>query len=225
MHKIPGLDSPLTVIACVAALVLLHVFPWASVVAADERPITAATSSQVRIPVFPSAPKEKAEGVEEMLESYIMLEDGSVLTFGDWIVGALNKDKAGHLMSDYDRRLFLGEMARAGVGVYGPLVDRTPGAYAAARRAFTIAPETTGQLVKRYARPLLCAFGCTPDTSLPLGMVSRTFMATTASGGEGPTALFRSQFDDWFAESLAISAADYRDLGVLRQQMKDAGLR
>ncbi len=78
------------------------------------------------VPVFPrlgdkkdpsddSEPKLPA-GVD-LRDSYIIMEDGSVLSTADWIKGSLLKNQTGVGMSDYQNRLFLGQVARAMVGM------------------------------------------------------------------------------------------------------------
>jgi len=68
----------------------------------------------LNVPVYPkgSALKKAPSDITDLHEQYILLNDGSVITMADWILGALKTSDLNREMSDLDRRLFLGEVAR-----------------------------------------------------------------------------------------------------------------
>ncbi|MCJ9427440.1 hypothetical protein [Kordiimonas marina] len=112
--------------------------------------LTVSQSSPLVVPVYPLHSKKGAlpKGAD-LRDSYVVLKDGSVMSVADWILGALKSDQGGVGMSDYENRLFLGQVARALVGQDEKLVDRTPvpqpvaGLAAAAGQApFRIGPFT-----------------------------------------------------------------------------------
>jgi len=68
----------------------------------------------LRVPVYPkrdSEDKPLPDGAD-LRDQYILLDDGSVISMADWVLGALNKSDIGRSLSDLERRLFLGEVAR-----------------------------------------------------------------------------------------------------------------
>jgi len=84
------------------------------------------TGDALVVPVFPRLgdKKDPSDDSERKLpagvdlrDSYIIMEDGSVLSAADWIKGSLLKNQAGVGMSDYQNRLFLGQVARAMAGL------------------------------------------------------------------------------------------------------------
>ncbi len=80
----------------------------------------------LNVPVFPRFnPKAKPVDIESLRDSYIVLEDGAVLSLADWVLGSLDKSDIGIGMSDYQNRLFLGQVARAAVGMQQDLVYRS----------------------------------------------------------------------------------------------------
>ena len=80
----------------------------------------------LNVPVFPRFnPKAQAVDIDSLRDSYIVLEDGAVLSLADWVLGSLSKSDIGAGMSDYENRLFLGQVARAAVGMKQDLVYRS----------------------------------------------------------------------------------------------------
>jgi len=80
----------------------------------------------LNVPVFPRFnPKAQPVDIESLRDSYIVLEDGAVLSLADWVLGSLSKSDTGIGMSDYQNRLFLGQVARAAVGMKQDLVYRS----------------------------------------------------------------------------------------------------
>lgn len=82
------------------------------------------------VPIYPEFRTDDKEETPKLPEgadlrdSYIVLEDGSVLSVADWILGSLNKNDTGIGMSDYQNRLFLGQVARAMAGMDENLITR-----------------------------------------------------------------------------------------------------
>jgi hypothetical protein len=109
-----------------AALVLLGVTyapAWAQEDApetgADKQKSTSANpqgSSQklLNVPVYPrgSQSSKPLSDIDDLHDQYILLNDGSVISMADWVLGALRKSDLNREMSDLDRRLFMGEVAR-----------------------------------------------------------------------------------------------------------------
>jgi hypothetical protein len=68
----------------------------------------------LRVPVYPkrdSKDRPLPDGAD-LRDQYILLDDGSVISMADWVLGALNKSDIDRNLSDLERRLFLGEVAR-----------------------------------------------------------------------------------------------------------------
>ena len=101
------------------AIMLLSLFGVNSAVAqSEEQPLN--------VPVFPRFnPKAQPVDIDSLRDSYIVLEDGAVLSLADWVLGSLSKSETGAGMSDYQNRLFLGQVARAAVGMKQDLVYRS----------------------------------------------------------------------------------------------------
>lgn len=84
------------------------------------------SESPLNVPVYPGFKKEnRPVDIESLRDSYIVLEDGAVLSLADWVLGSLKKPDVGVGMSDYQNRLFLGQVARAAVGMKQDLVYRS----------------------------------------------------------------------------------------------------
>lgn len=84
------------------------------------------TEQPLNVPVYPGFKKEnRPVDIESLRDSYIILEDGAVLSLADWVLGSLEKSDVGIGMSDYQNRLFLGQVARAAVGMKQDLVYRS----------------------------------------------------------------------------------------------------
>lgn len=102
-----------------SAVLLLSVLLANGVVAqSQEQPLN--------VPVFPRFnSKAQPVDIDSLRDSYIVLEDGAVLSLADWVLGSLSKSETGVGMSDYENRLFLGQVARAAVGMKQDLVYRS----------------------------------------------------------------------------------------------------
>ncbi|UTW54403.1 hypothetical protein [Kordiimonas sp. SCSIO 12610] len=72
------------------------------------------TEKPLNVPVYPkgSERKQTLSNITDLQDQYILLNDGSVISMADWILGALNKTDLNREMTDLERRLFLGEVAR-----------------------------------------------------------------------------------------------------------------
>ncbi len=80
----------------------------------------------LNVPVYPRfKPENRPVDIEGLRDSYIVLEDGAVLSLADWVLGSLKKTETGIGMSDYQNRLFLGQVARAAVGMKQDLIYRS----------------------------------------------------------------------------------------------------
>lgn len=99
---------------------VLVVFPFANTAHARQ------AEQPLNVPVYPGFKKEnRPVDVESLRDSYIVLEDGAVLSLADWVLGSLDKADVGIGMSDYQNRLFLGQVARAAIGMKQDLVYRS----------------------------------------------------------------------------------------------------
>ncbi len=72
------------------------------------------TEKPLNVPVYPRGTQSSKplSAIEDLHDQYILLNDGSVISMADWILGSLRKSDLNREMSDLDRRLFLGEVAR-----------------------------------------------------------------------------------------------------------------
>jgi hypothetical protein len=72
------------------------------------------TEKPLNVPVYPRGTQSSKplSTIEDLHDQYILLNDGSVISMADWILGSLRKSDLNREMSDFDRRLFLGEVAR-----------------------------------------------------------------------------------------------------------------
>lgn len=82
--------------------------------------------STLTVPVYPRfKPKQTPATIDNLKDTYIVLDDGSVLSLADWVLGSVTKSSTGAGMTDYQNRLFLGQAARAAVGLDGNLIYRS----------------------------------------------------------------------------------------------------
>lgn len=78
------------------------------------------------VPVYPRfKPKDDPASIESLRDTYIVLDDGSVLSLADWVLGSLNKTDTNSIMSDFQNRLFLGQVARGVAGLDQNLIYRS----------------------------------------------------------------------------------------------------
>ena len=110
------------------AIALLYVLLPAAALTQQESKAQQSQPSlpSLNVPVYPGfKPENRPIDIESLRDSYIVLEDGAVLSLADWVLGSLNKSDIGIGMSDYQNRLFLGQVARAAVGMKQDLVYRS----------------------------------------------------------------------------------------------------
>ncbi|WP_262696173.1 hypothetical protein [Kordiimonas aquimaris] len=89
-------------------------------------PLFQSESSALTIPVYPRFKlKQLPATIDNLKDTYIVLDDGSVLSLADWVLGSVTKSNTGAGMTDYQNRLFLGQAARAAVGLSGDLIYRS----------------------------------------------------------------------------------------------------
>lgn len=82
--------------------------------------------SSLTVPVYPRfKPKQLPATVDNLKDTYIVLDDGSVLSLADWVLGSVTKSNTGAGMTDYQNRLFLGQAARAAIGLDEDLIYRS----------------------------------------------------------------------------------------------------
>ncbi len=173
-----------------------------------------APKGPLSVPVFPrgtNSEKKLPEGAD-LRDSYIVLEDGSVLSAADWIIGSLKKDQSGVGMSDYENRLFLGQVARAAVGLDENLVNRSL-VHASPTLAFKAAPAPKGMEAVALSLASLVVNAILPGT--PEGYdpakAGGAFSSTMKARGDS-TLLF----DDWFNESMNQTVAEFKESGTMQ---------
>ncbi len=109
------------------------------------------TDQPLNVPVYPRFDaKTQPVDIEGLRDSYIVLEDGAVLSLADWVLGSLDKSDIGVGMSDYQNRLFLGQVARAAVGMKQDLVYRSFEDAGPLRAYVPHTPPKSLQVVQHY---------------------------------------------------------------------------
>lgn len=165
------------------------------------------------VPVFPRSEnmsKALPEGAD-LRDSYIQLEDGSVLSVADWILGGVRKDSAGAGMSDYESRLFLGQVARAMVGMDENMVNRS---LVHARPTRTYVPVQNAPALEAAEwifRSILLPG--TPKNYSP-ATTGGAFSPTMITGNTGT-----ASFEDEFLRAINTSRDDFRETGTLMNML------
>ena len=176
-------------------------------------------SSPLIVPVYPQgAMRKDAPFSNDLRDSYIILEDGSALSVGDWILGGLKKDQSGIAMTDYESRLFLGQVTRAMIGLDQDLTlnnplsvgPRVPFHAPLRRKGVTAAVENVYNLISHTIFP------GTPKDWHP-AKTGGAFSPRMRSGGDAAI-LFENQF----AGAMLWSVQDIRDTGVYKRMLDDA---
>lgn len=175
-------------------------------------------SGPLVVPVYPKGIKKGDAPVStDLRDNYILLEDGSALSVADWILGSLKKDEAGVGMTDYENRLFLGQVARAAVGMDEDLVHhsyvniaptvtyKAPPPPGAAMQALQSVVGMVGGMI----------FSGTPEGWHP-AKTGGSFSPMMKTGG-GATVLFNEQFN----EAIMHSAGDIRELGTMQNMLDE----
>jgi len=182
-----------------------------------ESMIKSASKGQLVVPVYPRGTDSKIlpEGAD-LRDSYIVLEDGSVLSVADWILGSLNKDKSGIAMTDYENRLFLGQVARAAAGLDENLINRSL-VYAHPTLKYKKAPALKG------------VAGATQSlASFILGVIMppmpKNYDPSKEGGAFNPTLKVRGDstiiFDEWFAKEMDHDASEFKELGIMQNMLE-----
>lgn len=179
---------------------------------AESKASSALESGALDVPVYPRLkPIEGLKDIESLKDSFVVLEDGAVVSLADWVLGSLTKSKVHAGMSDYQNRLFLGQVARAVAGLdenmvhhsfenAGPLRPFVPHTPPAALQA--------AQGLLSYFVPALVP-GWSP-------IVPEIALASHRSQQESATFQFNKQFE----EAMAQSSADLVYFGTLSNMLK-----
>ncbi|MEX0299384.1 MAG: hypothetical protein AB3N28_09965 [Kordiimonas sp.] len=214
-----SIKNTLVIISFVASIIML-VAAAMPAFAVDEAQVPSkevqydAPKGPLSVPVFPrgtNSEKKLPEGAD-LRDSYIILEDGSVLSAADWIVGSLKKDQSGMGMSDYENRLFLGQVARAAVGMDENLVNRSL-VHANPTLAYKAAPAPKGIEAAALSLASLVVNTILPGT--PEG-----YDPSKVGGAFSPTMKARGDstllFDEWFNESMNQTVAEFKEAGTMQ---------
>ncbi len=206
---------------------LLYIHICASVVFAqetqeDEKPLKHVPGVPLQVPVVPKSVLKKSEGelktekdfFKALGNTYIVLEDGSVLSAADWMLGSLKKDNSGIQMSDYESRLFLGQVARSALGldetlVYNSITDSGPLVVYREPPPLS-APLQVLQGVIRYFVP-------GRDKNWDASKSGGAFSPTMKTGGTGPV-LFERQFN----ESIMWTAEEFQERAIMQKMLDKA---
>lgn len=215
---------PLVASFVLLLVVSLGAWAQADIVAKDKqtsdekrsRDTTASTDDHLIVPIYPKGlNKQKPEDITSLKDSYIVMQDGSVLSVADWVLGSLSKSNIRAGMSDYENRLFLGQVARAAAGLDEEMVLHSF-RHAGPLRPYTpYTPPEVLQIAQGYLSMLIPALSpnWTPavDSNAPkLGNgVERGFTGTI---------LFENQFSD----ALNQTAAEFSYNGTIFTMLKEA---
>ena len=171
------------------------------------------------VPVFPRG-RKKIEDLPvstDLRDSYVLLEDGSALSVADWILGSLDKDKSGAAMSDYENRLFLGQVARAMVGMDEKLVNHS---YVYTRPTVSFNPPPPPGPAMQALQGVVSLIGGAVFSGTPEGWhpakTGGGFSPLQHSGGDAAI-LFEGQFSG----AMLHSVQDIRDAGVYQIMLEE----
>ncbi len=178
---------------------------------------TGKTPESLVVPIYPRFdPEDRPVSIENLKDTYITLDDGAVVSMADWLLGSLNKSKLGVGMSDYENRLFLGQVARAAVGMKQDLVYRSFQDSGPARSFIPHTPPAPVQI----ARGLLSMFvpalapGWTPATDGKPVLIDRSDYGRDSA----------IQFEKQFSETLLLSTEDFIYRGQQIKMLEDLQL-
>lgn len=211
--------TPIIVVVAMIASIVILILAVANGAAAQSNSDDEARGTQkdgpLVVPVFPKMKKKDPSDDSEVAlpkgadlrDSYIIMEDGSVLSVGDWIKGSLTKNDTGIGMSDYQNRMFLGQVARAMVGQDETMVNRS---------VVSVGPIRRYQAPAPISKPLQALQGL-------LGMImpgdSYQWSPATDGGAfsrrvatEGGAAIL---FEEQFSEAVQQTAADFQETGAM----------
>lgn len=177
------------------------------------KPVAEVGSQPLVVPIFPRFNSDVAPtDVQSLKDSYIVMDDGAVISLADWVLGSLNKNNTGAGMSDYQSRLFLGQVARAVAGLKQDLIYRSfqdPGPTRPFVPHHPPAPVQAVQGILAMFVPAL-APGWTPQIPEPA-------LSDVANRGNGGTI----QFDKQFSKAVQLSSEDFVYEGRLRNILSD----
>ncbi len=174
------------------------------------------------IPVFPRLEEKKDPSDDsepklpagaDLRDSYIILKDGSVLSAADWIKGGLIKNQTGVGMSDYQNRLFLGQVARAMAGVDENQVNHsvvTVGPLRPYEPAMISEPMQMVHGIFRMFVPGSNGYEWNPATS------GGGFDRRRATAGDAAV-----QFEGQFSAAVSQTAADFQEIGTMMNMLSD----
>jgi hypothetical protein len=215
------LQSGLVLLSLVASLVILIAAVASAADAATAA--EAGTDGPLVVPIFPRQDKDKQEpsddsvpglpAGEALRDSYIVLQDGSVLTTADWILGGLSKTRTGMGMTDYENRLFLGQVARAMAGQQEDLIHRSV-VNAGPPRAYRPGPELPQAL--QITRAVL---------SMLLPGTPEDYDASKAGGGFNPRLRTEGEaavlFEGQFSQAYFWSNGEFHERGTMMNMLRD----
>ena len=166
------------------------------------------------VPIYPRFDKEKAlKSIEDLRDAYIVMDDGAVVSMADWVLGSLNKSEVGAGMSDYQTRLFLGQVARAAAGFEQDLVYRSFEDAGPPRHYVPHTPSETLQATQGILSMFIPALapGWKP-------VVPEPTLANDVGVNSAGTLLFDRQFKDAMYES----SRDLIESGRFQNMLKEA---
>ena len=177
-------------------------------------PVNSSQKTPLVVPVYPrQTEKEALESIEDLKDKYVVLEDGAVISMADWVLGSLTKSKVGAGMSDYENRLFLGQVARAVAGLDQDLIYRS---FEDAGPPAPFVPHNP-PVPLQVAQGLLSMVipGLGPGWKPTIPDPKLTGITDRHSGGT-------IQFDKQFNEALNQSNADLFYSGTVQTMLKEA---
>lgn len=166
------------------------------------------------VPVYPRFENEKAlKSIEDLRDAYVVLDDGAVISMADWVLGSLNKSETGMGMSDYQTRLFLGQVARAVAGLDQDLVYRS---FEDAGPPRPYVPHTPPELLQATQGILSMFIPALAPGWKPV--IPELQLANDVGVNSAGTLLFDRQFQ----EAMYQSSRDLIESGRLQIMIKDA---
>lgn len=164
------------------------------------------------VPVYPKLkPIEGLKDIESLKDSFVILEDGAVVSLADWVLGSLTKSNVHTGMSDYQNRLFLGQVARAVAGLDENMVHHSFENAGPPRPFVPHAPPAALQAAQGFLSMFIPALAPGWSTTVP-----EIALASHRSQQEGATFQFNKQFE----EAMAQSSADLVYYGTLSNMLK-----
>lgn len=217
------ITTGIVVLALVTSLVIL-------VVAVTKPVLSQESDSKVTtplvVPIFPRSDEDKKKPSldseqekpvgTDLRDSYIVMEDGSVISMADWVLGGLSKNSTGVGMSDYQNRLFLGQVARAMAGQSEDLIYRSVVDVGPVRRYH---PGPKQSLASTLTQFVLAQFVPGLFFDMPKYDFSKMgggFDPRKRTAGEGAI-----QFDGQFYEAYDLSNGEFHEYGTMKTMLRD----